>query len=260
MPMNLGKSLREKLTARGPVFGAWVGIPHPTVIELMARSNFGFLLLDGEHSPLDVGDLSALLPAAELNGVPTIFRPSSKSAAAIKKALDVGVSGLMVPMIETAEQARDIVAHARYAPMGSRGIGPWRSSGYYDTFTEYLDTANGETTLILQLESELGVSNLEAIAAVEGFDVLFVGPADLASSLRLPLGDFGGEMASVLQRIATAAARAGKVAAIDISTPSQVPTLVEMGYSLFTIGSDMGFIQQSGRNLVVELAAVSARN
>jgi len=257
MPLTLAKSLKARLRSDQPIFGAWVGIPHPTVIELMARSHFGFLLLDGEHSPIGVQDLARLLPSAELHGTPTIFRPRSKSAADIKAALDAGVSGLMVPMIETAEEARAIVAAGKYAPAGMRGIGPWRASGYYEAFETYLAEANDATTLILQLESAKGLANLADILAVEGFDVLFVGPADLASSLGLPIGRFDGEMRDVLQRTADAVKRAGKLAAIDVSAISVIPELIEMGYCLFTIGSDMGFIQTSGRGLVRDLAAFS---
>lgn len=259
MSLTLGKSLKARLRSEKPVFGAWVGIPHPIVIELMARAQFGFLLLDGEHSPIDVNALGGLLPAAELHGAPTIFRTRSKSAGDIKAALDAGVSGIMVPMIETAEEAASIVAHCRYAPAGARGIGPWRASGYYEDFDAYLAGANDATTLILQLESVKGLANLEAILAVEGFDVLFVGPADLASSLGLPIGRFDGELRKVLRRVAEAARRAGKLAAIDAPNTSLIPDLIDMGYSLFTIGSDMGFIQASGRSLVSELAVIAER-
>ncbi len=259
MSLPLAKSLKAQLRAGKPIFGTWVGIPHPIVIELTARAQFGFLLLDGEHSPIDVNALSGLLPAAELHGAPTIFRPRSKSADDIKAALDAGVSGIMVPMIETAQEALSIVSRCRYAPAGTRGIGPWRASGYYDGFEAYLADANDATTLILQLESVQGLANVEEILAVDGFDVLFVGPADLAGSLGLPIGRFHGEMGHVLRRVAEAAKRAGKLAAIDAPNTSLIPDLIGMGYSLFTIGSDMGFIQASGRSLVKELGAIAER-
>jgi len=259
MSLTLGRNLKARLRAEKPVFGTWVGIPHPIVIELTARAQFGFLLLDGEHSPITVNSLSSLLPAAELHGAPTVFRTRSKSADDIKAALDAGVSGIMVPMVETAEEARLIVSHCKYAPAGTRGIGPWRASSYYEGFETYLADANDATTLILQLESAKGLANVEEILAVEGFDVIFVGPADLASSLGLPIGRFDGELRHVLRRVAEAAKQAGKMAAIDAPSTSLIPDLVDMGYSLFTIGSDMGFIQASGRSLVSELAVISER-
>ncbi|WP_234188360.1 HpcH/HpaI aldolase/citrate lyase family protein [Shinella sp. NM-101] len=259
MSLPMAKRLKAQLSAEKPVFGTWVGIPHPIVIELTARTRFDFLLLDGEHSPIDVNALASLLPAAELHGAPTIFRTRWKSPDDIKAALDAGVSGIMVPMIESAEEARAVVSHCRYAPAGTRGIGPWRASGYYDDFGAYLADANDATTLILQLESGQGLANVEEILAVEGFDVLFVGPADLASSLGLPIGRFDGELRGVLARVAEAAREAGKRAAIDAPNTSLIPDLIDMGYSLFTVGSDMGFIQASGRSLVGELAAIAER-
>ncbi|WP_343082368.1 HpcH/HpaI aldolase family protein [Ostreiculturibacter nitratireducens] len=258
MTLALGKLLRSRLKNDPMVIGAWVGIAHPTVIELMAREGFGFLLLDGEHAPIRTSALCTLLPPAELFGTPTVFRVPSQSTAEMKAALDAGVSGLMVPMVESADHARAIVSACKYMPLGRRGVGPWRASGYYDDFEAYLAEANDATTLMLQLESAAGLANLDEITAVEGYDVLFVGPADLASSLGLRVGEFDGPMVDVLRQVAERTQQAGKIPAIDAPSVSMIPLLSEMGYALFTIGSDIGFIQSAGRSLIREVRSMRA--
>jgi 4-hydroxy-2-oxoheptanedioate aldolase len=259
MVLSFGKALRGKLRENTPVFGAWVSIPHPTVVELMARLNVSFLLMDAEHSAIEVSALSTLLPAADLQSMPVIFRPRSQAPSEIKAALDAGAAGVMVPMVESAEEARAIVAACKYAPAGKRGIGPWRASGFYDNFGDYLSRANDATTVIVQLESVQAIANVEAIAGIEGVDVLYVGPADLASSLGSPIGELKGPLLEACARVAKAAQEAGKVAAIDLGDVGQVPKLRDLGFSLFTIGSDIDFIQKSGRALVSDLAAFTNR-
>lgn len=256
--LALGLALRARLKQREIVTGPWCTLPHPNVIELMARLDFDFLLLDGEHSAIGLGDLSALLPAAELHNTPTIFRPRSHAAGEIKGALDAGASGVMVPMVDTPEAAQQIINTCRYAPLGQRGIGPWRASGFYDGFADYTAQANHATTLILQIESATGLENVEKIAALAGFEALYVGPADLASSLGLPIGGRDPEMRDALERVARAATGHGKTAGIDINDASDLPELREMGFRFFTIGSDAGFIQTGGRALARQLTEASA--
>lgn len=251
--LELGLMLRNQLLRREVVIGPWCTLPHPTVIELMARMAYDFLLLDSEHSAIDIADLGALLPAADLHGAPTIFRPRTRAMGEIKAALDAGASGVMVPMIDTVESAREVIKACRYAPLGQRGIGPWRASGFYDSFEEYTGRANEATTLILQIESATGLKNVEQIAAQPGFEALYVGPADLASSLGLPVGDTSQTMRDAIAKVARAAHDHDKIAGIDIGSACDIPELVDIGFSFFTIGSDAGFIQSGGRSLMQEL-------
>ncbi|MBS9719713.1 4-hydroxy-2-oxovalerate aldolase [Tianweitania sp. BSSL-BM11] len=254
MVLQFGKDFRDRLLGQAPVFGAWLSIPHPTIVEVMARLDVDFLLMDAEHSAIEVSALSTLLPAADLRGKPVIFRPRSQASAEIKSALDAGAAGVMVPMVESAEEACAIVAACKYAPLGKRGIGPWRASGYYDHFGDYLANANDATTVIVQLESVKGLDAVEAIAAVEGIDILYVGPADLASSLGAPLGEMKGPLLEACARVAKAARENGKIAAIDVGEVDHIPQLRDLGFSFFTIGSDVDFIQKAGRALVSDLS------
>lgn len=257
MIIESGKRLKAKAGGEQPVFGPWVGLPDPSVIEVMARLGFDFLLLDSEHTSIDAKDLGALLPSADLHGMPVIFRVTSTAMGEMKTALDSGAAGIMVPMVESVEQARAIAATCRYAPLGRRGIGPWRASNFYADFTDYMREANAATTLLVQIESAEGLANAEAIAAVEGVDALFAGPADLASSLGLTVGHMGDELLAALGRIARAAKAKGKIAAVDLTSVEHLPKLRALGFSLFTSGSDLEFLTQSGQKLRADLAAAS---
>ncbi len=232
--------------------GHWVSISSTMVMEIMSRLGADFLLIDGEHSAIRAADLPGLLAAASLNEMLTVYRVRSQHSEEIATALDAGVSTLMVPMIKTAEEARVLVAKIKYPPEGRRGIGPWRASNYYDDFDSYLKDANERTTLIVQIECKTGLENVEEIAAVQGVDVLFVGPADLSASLGLPIGQMGGELLNACERAAAAADRHGKIAAIDLADGAYYAPLVKRGFTCFIHGADVGFLQRAGREQVSE--------
>lgn len=253
--IRLGKALKTRLMSGQAQFGAWVGIPHASVVEMLAQTDYDFLLIDAEHSAVEVKHLSTLLPPAELNDKPVIFRPVFQDAADIKTALDAGVAGVMLPMVETPEQARAIVGQCKYPPMGVRGIGPWRAAHYYERYDAYLSEANDATIVIVQIENAAGLDNVDEIAAVDGVDILFAGPADLARSLGLPVGVAGPELLAAFGRIAEAAKRHGKIAAIDLGAPEMLGELRSLGFSVFTAGSDMGFIVQSAKTTIAGLRA-----
>ncbi|WP_050577354.1 HpcH/HpaI aldolase family protein [Pseudomonas cremoricolorata] len=252
--MNPAPHLPAALADGARLIGPWVGIPDPTVVELMAALDNDFLLLDGEHTPIPPTALRGLLPCAERYHKPVLYRVPSHAPEHIKQALDAGVAGLMLPMVETAAQAAAIVDASRYAPLGTRGIGPWRASGYYQHFTDYLQQANARTLLIVQIESRLGLDNLEAIAAVPSIDVLYVGPSDLAQSLGLAPGPFRPALLAALQRVCAVGRAAGKTLGIDVPSAAELPALQAMGFSLFTLGSDIGFITQAGQAQARQLA------
>ena len=161
--LELGKSIRD----RRPTLGTWMQIPHPMVAEVMAQTGFDFVLLDGEHAPVPPDLLHALLPAIERHGTPVIYRVRSNNSDLIKAALDSGVTGVIVPMVNSAKEAEEAVAAAKYPPRGRRGFAPWRASNYYREEASYLATAN-DTPLIVQIETSEALAAVDAIAAVAG--------------------------------------------------------------------------------------------
>lgn len=244
----------NKLLRSGkPTFGAWISIPDPSVVEVMSQCSYDFLLFDGEHGPISTQDLRFLLPVTQALNAPVIYRPGSHWAADIKAALDVGVDALLVPMVESAEQARALVNAAKYPPLGQRGIGPWRASNYYQDFDTYLQTANSGTSLVLQIESPAGVEAAPMIAAVDGVDALYIGPADLASNFGLPVGELSADMLALCKQVADAAKTAGKPIGIDLASPKNIAALRELGFSFFTHGQDILLMMEAARATVNQL-------
>ena len=164
--------------------GLWLAMADPYAAEICAGSGFDWLLLDGEHSPLDLSTILAQLQAAAPYPVHPIIRPPVGDPVLIKQMLDIGAQTLLIPMVETADQARMLVEAMRYPPHGFRGVGAgiaraarWGRTG------DYLAAANDQVCLLVQVETRKGLENLDAIASVEGVDGVFLGAADLSASL-----------------------------------------------------------------------------
>ena len=181
MPQN---EFKQQLLAGQPQTGIWLGLASAYSAEIAATAGFDWLLLDAEHVPNDLGSLLAQLQAlAPYNSHPVV-RPPTGDTVLIKRYLDIGVQNLLIPMVETAEQAAELVAATRYPPHGERGVGHVLArASRWGQVKDYLARADDEICLMLQVESQQALDNLEAIAAVEGVDGVFIGPADLSASM-----------------------------------------------------------------------------
>ena len=245
--MTKASNFVERIRAGETVVGSWFSIPHPMVAETLAQGGFDFLLLDGEHAPVPPDAVSSLLPSTELHGCPVIYRPRTNSVDLIRGALDAGVTGVMVPMIETAAQAKAALDAAKYPPLGRRGIGPWRASNYYDNYPGYVATANERTCVVLQIESKAAVDAIDTIAALPGVDVLYVGPADMAGSMGLKPGERHAELTAAIRRVAEAARKHGKAVGIDVTSLDFFAAYQEMGFTYFTYGIDTSYLMDGAR-------------
>lgn len=192
--MNASLPIKHRLHAGERLHGCWIEAFSPTMTEIVAQSGYDVAMVDLEHGPGSVMDAVQQLQVIAAHDCAPLVRVVSADVNAIKKAMDIGPAGLMVPNIRTAQQARDVVAACRYGPRGTRGAAPAlvRASGYGRDLERYLETIEREFLLIGQIESGEGAANIKEIAAVEGMDMLFIGPADLSASLG-GLGDFAGE-------------------------------------------------------------------
>jgi 2-keto-3-deoxy-L-rhamnonate aldolase RhmA len=226
------------------------------VAETLAQGGFDFLLLDGEHGPVPPDAISGLLPSTELYGSPVIYRVRTNSVDLIRGALDAGVSGVMVPMTENAIDARNALNAAKYPPLGKRGIGPWRASNYYEDFLGYVAGANDKTCVILQIESAAAVEAIENIASLDGIDVLFVGPADMAATMGLTIGASHPTLTAAIERVAVVAKKHGKALGIDATTLEFFTRFQEMGFTFFTYSVDTSYILDSARAASKELRAL----
>ena len=250
--MNIPRAFKNKLNSGGIIVGTWMSVPHFMVAETLAQGGFDFILLDGEHSPVNVDVVGSLLSGTDLAGTPVIYRVRSNSDDLIRAALDAGVAGVMVPMINSASDARRAVAAAKYPPLGHRGIGPWRASNYYADYLTCVAESNSATSVVLQIESAAAVEAVNEIAAVESVDVLYVGPADLAASMGLPIGQLHPQLIDAFSKVATAARRHNKVAAIDVVSIDYGCRFEELGFGLFTFGIDTSYLADGAKSAAAQ--------
>jgi 4-hydroxy-2-oxoheptanedioate aldolase len=239
--------LKKNIQTKRPVFGSWMQVPHPVVTETLAQTGLDFLLADGEHAPIPPHALLDILPSAEKYGTPVIYRVASNRTEYIKAALDFGAQGVMVPMVNSAEEAAAAVAAAKYPPTGTRGLGAWRASNYYQDHANYRATANDETIVVVQIETVEAVRCVDAIAAIPGIDVVYIGPGDLALSLGTKPGEFGAEMIGACKEVAAAAKRHGIASGIDVFQLEDIGEFIRFGMSFFTHGLTASYILNGGR-------------
>jgi 4-hydroxy-2-oxoheptanedioate aldolase len=183
MEINANR-FKQALLEKKPQIGLWVGLADPYAAEALAGTGFDWLLIDGEHAPNDVRQVLAQLQAVAPYPVHPVVRPVIGDVPLIKQYLDVGAQTILVPVVESALQAKQMVAATRYPPNGIRGVGSALArSSRWNMVDDYLQQADQEMCVLVQVETRLGLENLAEIVAVEGVDGVFFGPADLSASL-----------------------------------------------------------------------------
>ena len=182
--MNPGNPFKAALAAKRAQIGLWLSMAEPYLAEVSATAGFDWLLIDGEHAPNDLRSTLAALQAVAPYRSQPVVRAVSGEVALIKQLLDIGAQNLLIPMVDTAEQAARLVSATRYPPTGIRGVGSAVGRvSRWSSRTDYLDVADNEVCLLVQAETVTALRNLEAICAVDGIDGVFIGPADLAASM-----------------------------------------------------------------------------
>ena len=181
--------MKEKLGAGEPVYGVSIMIPSPQIVEMVGAAGFDWVLLDCEHGTLTLESVELMAMAAEACGITAIARPVTRSPEHILQVLDRGVMGVQVPHVNTAEEAREVVASVKYHPSGRRGLAAGTRAAVYDshgTLADYVKAANDATLIAIQLEEEAAIDNIDALLKVDEIDVFFIGPSDLSQSMGHP--------------------------------------------------------------------------
>jgi 2-keto-3-deoxy-L-rhamnonate aldolase RhmA len=254
-------NIRRDALAGRFLSGTWLSLGLADAAEMAALAGFDWLLIDHEHGADDWRDLQHQLQAAAAGGsVATVLRVGAVAAQVFKRALDLGVHGLMVPDVRNADAARQVVELARVPPLGQRGAATsTRNSSYGHNHEEYLANINDRLFLMAQIESVEGLEQAEAIAAVDGIDVLFVGPTDLGIALGFGAGNPSHTgFREALTRVARAAASHGKAAGVLARDEAQAREYKALGYSVIAMGSDRGLLAQGMRRCARELRGLSA--
>lgn len=231
-------------------FGTWIKLPVVDSVEMVAAAGFDFVAVDMEHAPLDVLTVHQLIGAARGCGMPALVRVPDRAATTIGRVLDSGAAGVLVPHVDTADDARAMVSHARFPPHGTRGFGPTvRAGGWGADPRGYLATGERVAT-IPQLESPDAVTAVEDIAQVPGLGALFVGPADLSVAAGLPAES--AEFGELLTRVRKAADSHAVPLGTAVASPAAARALPHP-YDFVLVGNDATMLSQSARGIVHDL-------
>jgi 2-dehydro-3-deoxyglucarate aldolase len=230
-------SFRQCLRSRELLVGSMLTLADPAAAEILADVGCDWLFVDGEHGPYDSQTLLGVLRAAS-HKTACVVRVPAVDEASIKRVLDLGAAGVIVPMVNTPEQAADVVQFARYAPLGSRGVGLARAHGYGLRFREYVASANDEVAVIVQAEHRLAVENIEAIVKVPGIDAIQLGPYDLAASMG-KMGQIDDPaVVAAIDHVITTSLAAGIPVGHFAVTPEAAEPYIARGCTLITAGVD----------------------
>jgi 2-keto-3-deoxy-L-rhamnonate aldolase RhmA len=243
---------RGRLLAGDRLIGTLISLPSPEVAELLAEVGFDWLFIDAEHGPLESERLQRLIQA--IGGrAPALVRVPAGEDLWIKRALDVGAAGVIVPQVNSAEQAARVVGYCKYPPVGTRGVGIARAHRYGLGFSEYIATANDALAVIVQAEHIEAVRNIERIARVPGVDAVLIGPYDLSASMGKPGQITDPEVRQAMEAVREACLRAGtRLGIFGVSAPALRPFL-DQEYTLITVGVDAIFLGQAAGAALSEL-------
>ena len=257
LPINRFKRAIRAHAVRGPAvrgkkvqYGLWMGLLDPVSAEIGAGAGFDWVLVDAEHAPYSVRDVQTQLQAIAPYEVPALVRPAEGRTALLKQLLDIGAQTLLVPMVNTAQQARQLAEDVRYPPRGIRGLGTAMArAARWNGIDDYPQKANDEICLIVQAETQTAMDNLSDIAAVDGVDGVFIGPADLSASM----GHIGNpshpEVIEAIEAGFKTIAAAGKAAGILALDEALAKHYADKGASFIGVGVDVGLLAASVRQL-----------
>lgn len=231
------KTFIEKIKNQTPAIGTIVTLSSPEVAEILSLEAYDWLFIDMEHASLSFGEAQHILQAIK-DDCSGIIRIPDKNSVWIKKALDTGCDGIIVPQITSAEDAKLVVAAAKYSPQGARSVGISRAQGYGRTFNDYVKTANEHIALIIQIEHIEAVHNLDEILEVKGIDGVLIGPYDLSESMNV-LGDITNpKVQEAIQIIKEKCKEHSIPFGIFVMKPEAVKKEIDDGYSFIAVGID----------------------
>lgn len=246
---------KEKLLAGKPALGGWIMIGHPSVAEILAGEGFDWLAVDMEHTSTSVRRFHELSLAVKGTGVDLLVRLPGHNPETTKLVLDSGADGIIVPSVNTAEQAREAVAMAKFPPEGYRGASLCRASDFGRNFAAYYREHNQNVIVVCMLEHVSAVKNADAILAVPGIDATFIGPYDLSASMGLPGQTNHPDVLAAQRTLLAACKRHGVPAGIHVvaTDSSEVSRRIDEGFQFIACGVDTGFLQFAARHMLQEI-------
>ncbi|RDB05230.1 HpcH/HpaI aldolase family protein [Runella aurantiaca] len=253
------KNLKKRLQQGETLNGCWLNLGSPLTAEIVGLSGFDWVLIDLEHGAGTEKDVLAQLQALESTPTTAFVRVESSDSARISRVLDMGAAGVMCPKVNNALEAKKVINGLHYPPFGNRGVAKMvRATGFGQNFQAYYDASKESLLGIIQIETVEALNHLDEIAALEGVDVLFIGPADLSMELGI-FGQFDNPIfIDALQRIILAAQKAGKSTGILFFNPDDYQKYHDMGIRFIACGADATFVADGARAMAKKLAAARA--
>jgi len=248
--------VKEKLRQGKPTFGTWLSLGNLHASRVLARSGFEWLTLDIEHSAFDWSQAAMIFAAVADAGCVPLARVPEGDHYCIKRVLDAGAWGIVVPMVDTLQQARVAIAAAKYPPVGNRSVGGgMHALNFATTAGEYYERANDEILVVLQTESPTGVKNAEAIYSLPGCDAVFIGPVDLRFNMRTPDGRMPTpeEHEAMVQRVIWAGKKVGTPTGMHVMDPETALKRAEQGMQFIAVASDLRMLVAKSQEFITTL-------
>ncbi|TFH12062.1 MAG: 2,4-dihydroxyhept-2-ene-1,7-dioic acid aldolase [Nitrosomonadales bacterium] len=249
--------LKLKLAQGELTVGSWITLGHPSIAEIMAAAGFDWLVLDMEHSVLELSEIQMLIQVLDGKECPAIVRLTSNHPDQIKRVMDAGATGVMVPMIKSAADAKTAVQAVYYPPRGQRGVGLARAQGYGAKFQQYRDWLEKNAVIVVMIEHIDAVNSIDSILSVDGIDAYIIGPYDLSGSMGR-IGEFNHpEVTSAIERVLEAGNRLGKPGGIHVVEPDQneLRQRIAAGFSFIGYGLDIRILDTLCRSHIQSIKA-----
>ncbi len=236
-------ALKSRLRAsKDPSFGTWVSSSSIVALDALRGVGFEWFMIDTEHAPVNPETLASMVSLLAEGSATPLVRVGDVNQYLVKQALDAGAHGILAPLVSTEAQARSLVAFAKYPPAGVRGAAAAAASRYGTELAAYLRNANAETLVGVQIETREALDNLEAIAGVDGVDLLFVGPTDLTLNLGLLDDRKNPKVREAMRRVVETCERHGKIAGTLVVDTEEKHAAVEIGFRFISLASDVRFL------------------
>mgnify|MGYP001608710218 CR=1 FL=1 len=249
----LARLIKEKIRRGEPSIGSWMSMAHPSIAEILAMAGYDWVVVETEHTAIDVSEVFRLIIAIEQRGSIPLVRLAWNDPIQAKAVLDSGAAGVLVPMVNTRADAELAVRMTKYPPLGERGVGLARAQGYGECFDEYVHCANNDSLLMVIIEHKDAVANIDEVLSVPGIDGAFIGPYDLSMSLGIP-GQLNHPLSiAAKKRVLEATLASGLVPGIHLVHPDTASVdcakAIAEGYRFIAVGTDILFLGDSARAL-----------
>ena len=240
-------TLKKKLGNNESAIGAWISSGSPNLVDLLRKLNFDWFVFDMEHSSISIETVGRMIQVLNGSTITPLVRVGQIDQALLKIVLDTGAHGVVVPLVNTAEEAERAVRFCKYPPQGVRGVAATKSSDYGMSLSNYIRTANEETTIIAQIETPQAVDNINEILAVKGVDVAFVGPSDLTMTMGLVDDRSNPKVTEAMLKVVKACEDAGKTAGTMATSLDEAKLAVQRGFKFISLASEMRFATMGAR-------------